>query len=97
MSKKCNKCGFDNDPNALYCQKCGSLLKNKGFKNYIKSLKLGSVAGAGAKGISIAPLAGIQLDKNTDANKNFKRVTKQYTLEDGSWYCPYCGTRNFLK
>ena len=93
----CENCGFDNDTVAKYCQNCGSFLKpQKSFKKFIKSLNFGSIAGAGAKGTSIAPLSGIDLDnknrKNEDATT--ERVKKSYSLEDGSWYCPYCGEKN---
>ena len=77
---------------AKYCQNCGSFLKSKkSFKKFIESLNFGSIAGAGAKGTSIAPLAGIDLD-NKDVTS--KKVKKSYSLEDGSWYCPYCGKKN---
>lgn len=90
----CKKCGFTNDTNAFYCQKCGTHLSNKGIKNFVKSLKLGSVAGGGAKGVSIAPIAGMEVDKMSGSAQSFKSVRKSYSLEDGSWYCPYCGKKN---
>lgn len=93
----CEKCGFDNDTIAKYCQKCGSFLKpKKSFRKFIESLNFGSVAGAGAKGTSIAPLVGIEIDKNNRQNEGAtnERVKKSYSLEDGSWYCPYCGKKN---
>ena len=92
--KICEKCGFVNDVNAFYCQKCGSHLSNKSIKNFVKSLKLGSVAGGGAKGVSIAPIAGMEVDKMSGSAQSFKPVRKSYSLEDGSWYCPYCGKKN---
>lgn len=92
--KKCRICSFENDDHAFYCQNCGEALKNKfSIKRYLKSLNFGSVAGGGAKGISVAPLVGMELDKLKE-HKEFMPVTKSYSLEDGSWYCPYCGKRN---
>lgn len=93
----CKECDFDNDTVARYCQKCGSYLKQKkNFKKFMESLNFGSVAGAGAKGVSIAPLAGMEVDKNNreDEDTRCERVRKHYSLEDGSWYCPYCGKKN---
>ena len=93
----CKECGFDNDNVAKYCQKCGSHLKpKKSLKKIMESLNFGSISGSGAKGVSIAPLVGIDIDKN---NREYeyatgKRVRKHYSLEDGSWYCPYCGNKN---
>lgn len=93
----CKKCGFDNDTAAKYCQKCGSFLtQKKSLKKFIESLNFGSIAGAGAKGTSIAPLVGIDLDNKNRQNEGVRneRVNKSYSLEDGSWYCPYCGKKN---
>ena len=95
----CENCGFDNDTAAKYCQNCGSFLKpQKSFKKFIESLNFGSIAGAGAgaKGTSIAPLVGIDLDNKNSQNKDVmsKKVKKSYSLKDGSWYCPYCGKKN---
>ena len=97
MDVICKECGFSNDPVARYCQKCGSFLTpKKSLKKFVESLNFGSVAGAGAKGTSIAPLAGIEIDNNNRQNEgaNNTRVNKSYSLEDGSWYCPYCGNKN---
>ena len=93
----CKECGFDNDSVSQYCQKCGSFLtQKKSLKKFVGSLNFGSIAGAGAKGTSMAPLAGIELDKNNRENEcsTTERVRKSYSLEDGSWYCPYCGKKN---
>ncbi|KHS58443.1 hypothetical protein QX51_02795 [Terrisporobacter othiniensis] len=93
----CKECGFDNDSVSKYCQKCGSFLtQKKSLKKFVESLNFGSIAGAGAKGTSMAPLAGIELDKNNRENEcsTNERVRKSYYLEDGSWYCPYCGKKN---
>ena len=95
----CKQCGFDNDLLAKYCQNCGSMLeKQNGFKEFIKSINFGSIAGMGSKGTSIAPLFGIDLDKKNmqDKGETNKRVKKSYSLKDGSWYCPYCGHKNKL-
>ncbi|MGL6107904.1 hypothetical protein [Romboutsia sp.] len=93
----CNSCGFDNDPVAKYCQKCGSLLTHKKSLNkFMKSLNFGSLAGAGSKGTSVAPIVGIDVDNKNRENESTtnERVSKSYSLEDGSWYCPYCGKKN---
>ncbi|MGL5314604.1 MAG: hypothetical protein ACRC92_15240 [Peptostreptococcaceae bacterium] len=93
----CKQCNFENDVAAIYCQKCGSFLEpQKGFKKLVKSLNFGSIAGMGAKGTSIAPLAGMDIDNKSlqrEGNTS-ERVSKSYSLEDGSWYCPYCGKKN---
>lgn len=82
----CKECGFDNDEAAKYCQRCGShLTQKKNFKKFIESLNFGSVAGAGAKGTSIAPIAGMKIDNNSDnRDAMVERVRKSYSLEDGS-------------
>jgi uncharacterized membrane protein YvbJ len=36
----CSKCGAENDNNAVYCQKCGTNLKEKEHNNEIKDEKL---------------------------------------------------------
>lgn len=93
----CKECGFDNDDAAKYCQKCGSYLTpKKSFKKFMESLNFGNVAGAGAKGTSIAPLSGLEIDKNNRKNEYSpnEKVRRRYILEDGSWYCPYCGKKN---
>lgn len=89
----CKKCKFLNDQNALYCQNCGSLLKNKSLKKFIKSFNFNNVAGLGQKGVSIAPLAGMKKSPNLNDN-HVKLVKKSHSLEDGTWFCPYCGNRN---
>ena len=92
--KKCGKCFFENDNLAIYCQNCGSLLKKKiNLKKFLKSLNFGSIAGTGSKGVSIAPLVGMELDKKNNTNID-ERVTKSHCLKDGSWFCPYCGKKN---
>lgn len=91
----CESCGFENDREAKYCQGCGSFLtEKKSLKKIIKSLNFGSIAGAGAKGTSIAPLAGIDLDNKNKDSDSKERVCKSYSLKDGTWYCPYCGKNN---
>lgn len=93
----CKECGFDNDNAAKYCQKCGSFLNHKkSFKKFIESLNFGSIAGTGAKGTSIALLAGMDADNKNRQNEyeTNERVKKSYSLEYGSWYCPYCGNKN---
>lgn len=93
----CKECGFENDTAAKYCQKCGShLIQKKSLKKLVKSFNFGSVAGAGAKGTSIAPLAGMDIDNNNRQSEGTmgQKVRKSYSLEDGSWYCPYCGKKN---
>lgn len=92
--KVCESCKFENQEAASYCQHCGSLLKTKGnVKRFIKSLNFGSVAGSGAKGVSVAPLTGMALDKKNNQVTQAK-VTQSHSLEDGSWFCPYCGQKN---
>lgn len=93
----CKECNFDNDNVARYCQNCGSFLgEKKSFKNIIKSFNFGSIAGSGAKGTSIAPLAGMDIDNKNKQNEGVgkEKVSKSHSLEDGSWYCPYCGKKN---
>ena len=73
---------------------CGSLLKpTRNIKTLLKSLNFGNVAGSGSKGVSIAPLVGIELDKKNNASDR-KKVTQSHSLKDGSWFCPYCGQKN---
>ncbi len=90
----CSNCNFENDTAALYCQKCGAKLPVKQLKKFLNSLEFGSIAGAGQKGTSIAPLVGMTIDKNNSASTSTAIVRTRYTLEDGMWYCPYCGKKN---
>jgi len=94
--KFCTNCSFDNSNAASYCQNCGSKLKKaRSLKQFIKSINWGSVAGLGNKGVSIAPLVGMESDKYKNIN-SYNRVNKSHSLKDGSWYCPYCGTKNTM-
>lgn len=37
----------------------------------------------------------MKIDNNSDnRDAMVERVRKSYSLEDGSWYCPYCGNKN---
>lgn len=76
----CKFCDFNNDMQVRYCQRCGSF-------------NFGSILGSGVRGISISPLAGMDFDNNNKQNQGSK-VNKSYSLEDGSWFCPYCGNKN---
>lgn len=89
----CNNCNFENDKSAKYCQNCGHLLNHKNITRLLKSFDLGIISGTGSKGVSIAPLIGISLDKNKDID-NYEKVKKKHSLKDGSWFCPYCGEKN---
>lgn len=90
---KCDNCNFENDAATKYCQNCGNLLKQKKIIKIIKSFNFGSIAGMGSKGVSIAPLIGMNLDKSKNID-NFDKVKKKHSLDDGSWFCPYCGQKN---
>lgn len=61
------------------------------IKKIFESLKLGNIAGMGAKGISIAPLFNLESEKNM---KKIFNITKVILLKDGWWYCPECGNHN---
>ncbi len=94
-NKLCENCNYENDQVSSYCQKCGNPLKKNNLKSFLNSLEFGSIAGTGQKGVSSAPLAGMHLDKeNRKSTKSFSVVKNHYLLEDGSWYCPYCGQHN---
>ncbi len=94
-SNNCKNCSFDNDTNAIFCQNCGQkLASKKTVKDLVKDLKLGSLAGLGSKGVSVAPIVGIDMDSKNTSKKDIPLVKKRHILEDGSWYCPYCGMKN---
>lgn len=89
--KKCKKCKFANDINSSYCQNCGFPLKEK-LRDSLKNINFGNVAGAGSKGVSVAPLFAINSKSKI---KKIKIVTNKHSLADGSWFCPYCGEKNY--
>lgn len=87
----CKNCGFENLEGTNYCQKCGKKLS----KSFIKQLNFGSVSGAGAKGVSIAPIVSKTIESQADEIKvKKKQRVKVIPLKDGSWYCPDCGQLN---
>lgn len=58
-SIKCKKCSFENLPGAKFCQGCGEKLPRKmDFKTLVDRLYLKDIAGAGARGVSVAPWRG---------------------------------------
>lgn len=89
--KICSKCSFNNQDPARYCQHCGTLLVEgkRSLRDRIKNRKYRSEE----KGISVVPLASLEFDKNPNRNTRSK-VTQGHSLEDGSWFCPYCGQKN---
>ncbi len=92
----CIKCNFLNDPNAIYCQQCGNKVAKKSLKKFASNLQFGSLAGMGSKGVSVAPIVGVEMDKahNNKFHANKVKVLKHFVLDDGSWFCPYCGNKN---
>ena len=87
---KCN-CGFINQEGSKYCQHCGTKLRKKESmfsRDNISST--GTIAGAGAKGVSVAPLA---YKNGIEDRKVAPRITIT-PLEDGTWFCPLCGEKN---
>lgn len=98
-SIKCKKCFFENLPGTKYCQGCGEKLPRKmDFKTLVDRLDLKDIAGAGAKGVSIAPMAGRVVEKQAkDAggeNGRKSRTAKVVPKSDGTWFCPDCGEHN---
>ena len=98
-SIKCKKCSFENLPGTKYCQGCGEKLPKKmDFKTLVDGLDLKDVAGAGAKGVSIAPMAGrVVEDQAKDAGAKASksgRAVRVVLKSDGTWFCPDCGEHN---
>lgn len=96
---KCKKCSFKNFPGTKFCQGCGEKLpRKKDFKALVDSLDLKDIAGAGAKGVSVAPMAGRVIEGQAEAagakaNKN-STAAKVVLHDDGTWFCPDCGEHN---
>ncbi len=93
----CKHCGFQNLDGTRYCQKCGKKIVRKGFRAFFRGADFGSLAGAGAKGVSIAPLGKMAIDRSPKQwkdGRNSSGHVKAVPLEDGSWYCPDCGFHN---
>lgn len=96
---KCGKCSFENLEHTAYCQRCGTKLRQKKtLGRLLKSLDLKDIAGAGAKGVSAAPMAGRVIE---DQAKEVSvpggmpaKKAKVLPLDDGSWFCPDCGEHN---
>nr|WP_302598952.1 zinc ribbon domain-containing protein [uncultured Cellulosilyticum sp.] len=88
--KLCSKCNFNNQDPARYCQHCGALLETKrSLMDRIRNRKFRSED----KNVSAIPVTGLEFVKNQDRNTRSK-VTQGHSLEDGSWFCPYCGQKN---
>lgn len=96
---RCKKCSLDNLPGTRFCQGCGDKLpKKKDFKTFLDGLDLKDIAGAGAKGVSVAPMAGRVIEDQakesggkTGSNRRTARVVPK---SDGTWFCPDCGEHN---
>ena len=88
---KCNVCGMENEPNVRYCQGCGTRMKLRG--DFFRTLHFDSLAGAGAKGSSLAPLftSDVLGEEPSDPPRPGARVKP---LADRSWFCPDCGFHN---
>ena len=78
----CKSCNYENPDLYKYCRHCGSELKTKhtiGLGNESRT-----IAGAGAKGISIAPLGGMSVEKQASEmameqiKNKFPRINKIY-------------------
>ncbi len=85
--KICSECNFTNQDQAQYCQHCGALLKEtkRSIKTFIKSF----VKGKKEEDVLAKAIIGLNLD-----GSSYSKVTQSHTLEDGSWFCPYCGQKN---
>lgn len=96
MNMKCKNCNFKNLDGTKYCQRCGRSLKTK--RPPLFSWKDTKVyAGLGHWGSSIAPLGAMKIENTaSELGGVTKRsnLVKVQPLEDGSWYCPDCGTKN---
>lgn len=93
---QCNRCGFENDIGTRYCQGCGSRIKPKNnvktFIGKLSTLNFDSLAGAGSKGVSFAPL--LTKDLLGTEQRGIKSKVKVVFKEDKSWFCPDCGHKN---
>lgn len=94
---KCNYCKFENLNDTRYCQKCGKRLS--GHTSLLGWKALQPLAGTGARGTSIAPIAALTIDEQAQelgvdkSPANVQRVNV-IPLPDGSWFCPECGDHN---
>lgn len=97
---KCEKCNFENLEHTAYCQRCGNKLRQKKtLGRLLKSLDLKDIAGAGAKGVSAAPMAGRVIEDqakeiSASGGTRGKGKAKVLPLSDGTWFCPDCGEHN---
>ncbi|WP_455716860.1 hypothetical protein [Anaerosporobacter sp.] len=88
---ECNNCRFENQEESNYCQHCGiRLTSKKSMFSRDNISATGTIAGAGAKGVSVAPLA---YKNGTEAGKSAPRIVIT-PHEDGTWFCPLCGEKN---
>lgn len=92
---KCKKCGFENLFGTKYCQRCGEVVKVK--KRFWNSKNTKYAAGAGQKGVSLAPLGAMAIEeqaKELGPVTTHKNLVKVCPMVDGTWYCPDCGELN---
>lgn len=93
---KCKNCNSENQEGTKYCQRCGQPLEPK--QPSLFSWKSSKVyAGLGQKGSSLAPLGAMAIEKSASEMGGVTQrsdLVKTQPLEDGSWYCPDCGTKN---
>jgi len=89
----CKRCGYESDMGARCCQNCGNKLKPiLSWRQKIALVNFNGLAGVGRKDINIFPL--ITNDLMGNDNHSSKTKTKVIFQEDGSWYCPDCGSKN---
>lgn len=98
MKLKCQHCAYLNPDGSLYCQKCGTPLKSQFTILPRRNENTVYVAGAGARGVSIAPLLGREVQRQAAELVPDKAAGHPYIRieadADGSWYCPLCGDHN---
>lgn len=93
----CKSCNYENPEQSKYCQHCGTTLTKK--HRFSLGNESRTIAGTGTRGISIAPLGGLAVEKQAaemateQIKKKFPRIVVK-PLEDGTWYCPLCGDKN---
>lgn len=90
----CTECEFNNTESAKYCQCCGKkLARKKSIRNTFKGADIGSLAGMGQKGVSLAPLlSDTAQGKQENVPLQRKVVLKKTNMD--RFYCTYCGAEN---
>ena len=92
MSKKCSKCGYENDVNAKFCLECGNVLENLQENNICPKCGYSNNIGS-----NFCKSCGSSLSTGGNSNVAVNNTTQGNTIppqrnNPNEISCPYCGS-----